>query len=560
MMKKMNAVVQKINKQNIKKGIRFIRKNGIGGLYVAVKTHTQDAMHYQEWFLEHRAKKDELERQRAVRFSYQPKISLLVPVYYTPPQMLRELLDSVIGQTYAGWELCIAVGSGNDGQTEQILETYHKKDQRIRYQILNENGGISENTNAAFEMAEGEFTAFLDHDDVLEPDALFEVAKVLQDQVTDIVYTDEDKVNEKLTEYSEPNMKPDFSIDLLRSQNYITHLFVVRTDILMSVGGFRKEFDGAQDYDVILRCIEKSKRIVHIPKILYHWRMITGSTAADPETKMYCYEAGRKAIVEHFKRVGIDADVTHARLLGRYHVIYKTGENPLVSIIITNVVSGRDQNKMRDALRQNGGYEHCEIIFTKEEKTAGAYHEGAQKAKGAYLLFINGRIEPNINDSISEMLGMCMQKQVGIVGTRIVDRRHKITDAGIILGYRNGIGHAFRGLDTRAHSYMNRAEQIGNYSAVSANVMMIPAEVWNESGGLDLEQELVYAQLALCEKIISMGKRIVFHGFSEWLDRDAEKREDFQKKTDSCYPFRQNKKDPFYNKNMTLTGTLFTLD
>lgn len=552
-MKKISNIIHKINKQNIKKGIHYIQNNGFGGLQAAIQSHVQGAMHYQEWFLEHRVGHEKVESQRCIRFAYQPKISLLVPAYHTPPQMLTELLESVIRQTYENWELCIAVGSMGDTQMEQILEQYQKKDQRIRVQTLSANGGISGNTNAALAMADGEFCALLDHDDLIEPDALFEVVRALQDQKTDIVYTDEDKVNETLTEYSDPNFKPDFSLDLLRSQNYITHLFVVRTSILKQIGGFRKEFDGAQDYDVILRCAEQAEKIAHVPKILYHWRMIDGSTASDPETKMYCYEAGRNAIAEHLKREGIKAAVEHARLLGRYHVVYKLEKYPLLTVVIAQTETD-GQEKIRQAVLEHGGYQNCEFLYVNESDCVSAYNEAAKQAKGDYFLFINGKIEPRTEDSVKEMLALCMQENVGAVGTKIIDKKKRIRDAGIILGCQGDGGHAFRGLDVRAHSYMNRAEQIGNYSAVSADVLMVSRENFEKAGGF-LNNDLESAQIHFCSQLVRLRKRIVFHGFSEWLDYEAEKRN-----ISINGNLSEEKEDPFYNKNLTLTGKPFTLD
>lgn len=552
-MKKISNIIHKINKQNIKKGIHYIQNNGFGGLQAAIQSHVQGAMHYQEWFLEHKVDHEEIESQRCIRFAYQPKISLLVPAYHTPPQMLTELLESVIRQTYEKWELCIAVGSMGDTQMEQILEQYQKKDQRIRVQTLSANGGISGNTNAALAMANGEFCALLDHDDLIEPDALFEVVKALQDQKTDIVYTDEDKVNETLTEYSDPNFKPDFSLDLLRSQNYITHLFVVRTSILKQIGGFRKEFDGAQDYDVILRCAEQAEKIAHVPKILYHWRMIDGSTASDPETKMYCYEAGRNAIAEHLKREGIKAAVEHARLLGRYHVVYKLEKYSLLTVVIAQTETD-GQEKIRQAVLEHGGYQNCEFLYVNESDCVSAYNEAAKQAKGDYFLFINGKIEPRTEDSVKEMLALCMQENVGAVGTKIIDKKKRIRDAGIILGCQGNGGHAFRGLDVRAHSYMNRAEQIGNYSAVSADVLMVSRENFEKAGGF-LNNDLESAQIHFCSQLVRLRKRIVFHGFSEWLDYEAEKRN-----ISINGNLSEEKEDPFYNKNLTLTGKPFTLD
>ena len=560
-MNRLSRVIRKINKQNITRGIRYVKKNGFFALNAVIKSHVQDSVHYHEWFMANRITPEQLQMQKGIRFAYQPLISLLVPAYHTPIKMLEELLESVQNQSYENWELCIAVGSADDSAMKAVLERYHSEDERIQYRILTVNKGISENTNEALAMVKGEFVAPLDHDDLLEPDALFEVVKALQDHM-DIVYTDEDKVNAELSEYSEPNFKPDFSIDLLRSQNYITHLFVVRTEILQKVGGFRKEFDGAQDYDVILRCIEQTEQIAHVPKILYHWRMIEGSTAVDPESKMYCYEAGKAAIQQHLKRLGIAAEVEHAKLLGRYHVRYELVQRPTVTVVIASAVTEEDRRAVEKAIRQNGGYDRIEFIYSDQKNPAAAYNSGAEAAHGEYLLFINGRIQLVTKGAVREMLGLCMLENVGAVGTKIRTANHKITDAGLILGYRGAVGHAFRGTDVRIHSYMNRAEQNGNYSAVSGDVLMTSKALYEAVGGFVQDEDWEYAQVQFCRQLGLQNRRIVFHGFAEWCDyqtnRNIEEREQKQC-SESKWEFAKAP-DPFYNINMTLTGQLFTLD
>ena len=222
---------------------------------------------YQNWFEAQLPTQAQLESQRKHQFLYKPVISILVPTYNTPLKYLHEMIESVQSQTYGKWELCIADGSCGNKELEEAFESYAKKDARIKYVLLDSNKGISENTNGAIPLATGDYIALLDHDDVLAPNALSEMVQALQDKKTDIVYSDEDKVNADLTEHMDPNLKPDFSLDLLRSHNYITHLFVVKSSIFHEVGGFRKEFDGAQDYDLMFRCIEKAKVIKHVPKI-----------------------------------------------------------------------------------------------------------------------------------------------------------------------------------------------------------------------------------------------------------------------------------------------------
>ena len=302
----MKFSLSSINSQNIKKGLNYIRYNGLSGVWSRVKYKMSGpGLAYNSWYKEkHEADPEELDRQRQVKFNYEPTFSILVPVYMTPEFFLRAMIESVCNQTYGKWQLCIVDGSqGNKTEdvyiedepntdsetykkiyrleTEKIVHEYMDKDSRIDYVILEENLGISENTNRALEMACGDYIVLLDHDDVLTDDALFHVASALQEERYDALYSDEDKMSEDGIKYSDPALKPDFSLDLLRAHNYITHLFVAKRELAIKVGGFRKEYDGAQDYDFILRCCEniysedvnKRVSVKHIPRILYHWRI-----------------------------------------------------------------------------------------------------------------------------------------------------------------------------------------------------------------------------------------------------------------------------------------------
>ena len=256
---------------------------------------------------------------------------MAVPAYRTPETFLRQMIDSLLAQTYGNWELCIANGSPDDEQMKQVLAEYTQRDSRIRVQELKENLGIAGNTNAALAMTEGEFAGILDHDDLLAPNALYEIALALEkDPELDAVYTDEDKVTTDLSEHFQPHLKPDFNLDLLRSNNYICHFFVARQSVIRKAGGFRQEFDGAQDHDFIFRCVEEAGKIGHVPEILYHWRTHKASTADNPASKMYAFEAGRRAIEAHLKRTGTEGTVTHTPDLGFFRVQYPVHGEPLV--------------------------------------------------------------------------------------------------------------------------------------------------------------------------------------------------------------------------------------
>jgi Glycosyltransferases, probably involved in cell wall biogenesis len=331
-------MLKKLNPYTIKKGLRYFKHYGPKEFWIRLHERFEpEEVPYGPWYEAYIPDEAELEKQRHHRFSSAPLISVAVPAYRTPETFLRQMIDSLLAQTYGNWELCIANGSPDDEQMKQVLAEYTQRDSRIRVQELKENLGIAGNTNAALAMTEGEFAGILDHDDLLAPNALYEIALALEkDPELDAVYTDEDKVTTDLSEHFQPHLKPDFNLDLLRSNNYICHFFVARQSVIRKAGGFRQEFDGAQDHDFIFRCVEEAGKIGHVPEILYHWRTHKASTADNPASKMYAFEAGRRAIEAHLKRTGTEGTVTHTPDLGFFRVQYPVHGEPLVSIIIPN--------------------------------------------------------------------------------------------------------------------------------------------------------------------------------------------------------------------------------
>ena len=328
-----------INSTNIKKGISYIRENGLDGIASRVRYKMQGpGLAYNGWYKDnHEPSEEELEKQRMTSFAYRPLISILVPIYETPERYLRDMIESVINQTYGNWQLVLVDGSNRGTEvphTETIVREYMAEDRKIVYAPLEKNLGIAMNTNMAFNYSTGDYITLLDHDDMLTKDALFSVVSALQEERYDVLYSDEDKISEDGTRVSDPAFKPDFSIDLLRAHNYITHLFVVTRKLLLEVGGFDSEYDGAQDYDLALKCSEKTKSIKHIPRVLYHWRINDKSVALNPHKKEYAKEAGKRALQAHIERCGCFATVTHTDMWGMYKVSYDTPGNPLLSIVI----------------------------------------------------------------------------------------------------------------------------------------------------------------------------------------------------------------------------------
>ena len=292
---------------------------------------------YNKWMHQHRLTDKERQQQREHKFAYQPKFSILVPLYESNPDFLRALIASVQAQTYENWELCFSDGGRKEKRLQDFLQPYMEKDTRIRYTALQEGTlGIAENTNQAYTLATGDYIVFGDHDDLFEADALYACVEALNTKRVQVIYTDEDKVDETGDYFFAPNFKPDFNIDLLRCNNYICHMFVAERTLAEQVGMLDPAYDGAQDYDFIFRCIEQADGIFHIPKILYHWRAHAASTAENPETKRYAFEAGKRAIEAHLLRQGLAAEVVDGAAPGYYQVSYLVQGEPLVSIVIPN--------------------------------------------------------------------------------------------------------------------------------------------------------------------------------------------------------------------------------
>ena len=308
----------------------------------------RETLSYKAWFKRQTPTKEALKAQREREFAYAPKISIVVPLYRTPETYLTELIESVKKQTYGNWELCLSDGSWEDSPIAGLLARYEAEEDRIKVVSHKEPLKISENTNAALEIASGDFIAFADHDDLLAPNALYECVNLLNNEPsTEMIYTDEDKVDMSGKEHFMPHFKSDFNIDLLRSVNYICHLLVVKREVFEAAGMLAPEFDGAQDYDFILRCVEKTSEIRHIPKVLYHWRAHKDSTAENLGSKDYAFEAGRKAIQAHYDRTGIPAEARKMQIndLYFYRSKYRLTESPLVSVIIPNKDHTADLDK-----------------------------------------------------------------------------------------------------------------------------------------------------------------------------------------------------------------------
>jgi glycosyltransferase involved in cell wall biosynthesis len=603
--KKSTKLKSMMNAQTFRSAADFWKENGFKAFVLKSRHKLQGIdsdYDYPEWYALTKTTDEELDAQRKTTFDYRPKMSVVIPAFKTPERYLAAMLDSLLAQTYGNWEVCIADGSPKGEGVERVLKRYALKDERIRYVILGENKGIAGNTNAAIEMATGDFIVLADHDDTLAPDALFECVKTINsDPEIDVVYTDEDKLDIDGGELFEPHFKPDFNPDLLTSVNYICHLFVVNHELLMEVGGFREEFDGAQDYDFIFRCTEKARKISHIPKALYHWRCHQNSTASNPESKLYAFEAGARAIKAHYDRVGIETlSVEKGIDYGIYRTTFKIAGDPLISVIIPSKDHSTDLDLCIRSIIEKTTYQNLEFIVVENNSTEPetfAYYERIQKefsfvhvvtwerefnysainnfgvahAKGEYLLFLNNDTEMVSPESIHEMLGFCQREDVGAVGVRLLYSDDTIQHAGVVVGFGGIAGHTFIGLHKAESSYFNQAMCARDYSAVTAACMMSKKSLFEEVGGFSEDLAVAFNDIDYCMKIRSLNKLVVYAPYalfyhyeskSRGLEDTPEKVARFNeeiKKFSRKWPEILKDGDPYYNPNLTLRKSNFAL-
>ncbi|MFG6383308.1 MAG: glycosyltransferase family 2 protein [Lachnospiraceae bacterium] len=595
----------KITPYRIKKGIKYLKHYGPKAFWNRLCDKMEpEKVPYGPWFERHKVSEEELikQKKRGLKFENQPLISVIVPSYQTPKKYLLEMLDSMRKQSYEAWELCLMDATPSKEIEQIVLEycnTYQEK--RIRYYYLQQNLGISGNTNEGLKIATGEWIGFLDHDDLLAPEALYEVVSLInRDLEVEVIYSDEDQVEETRQglKHQNPHFKPDFSPDLLCSNNYITHFLCVSRNVLKQVGGFRKEFDGAQDYDFILRCTEVAKKIGHVPKILYHWRVHSHSTADNPLSKTYAYQAGERALQEHLVRRNRKGEVYQLPHFGFYRIKYKVEGEPLVSILIPN----KDQSEILQrciSSIQKSTYQNYEIIIiennSKELETFAYYKKlkenpkikvirwksgfnysainnyGATYAKGDYFILLNNDIEIITKNWIEEMLGNCQRPEVGIVGARLYYPDNTIQHAGIVVGIDGIAANMFPELRRGQEGYFHKAALQLNYSAVTAACMMVSREVFEKVHGLEENLAVAFNDLDFCLRVGKEGYLIVYNPFVEAYHYESKSRgkEDTKEKVERFgneiefirmrWIDLLKEGDPYYNPNFSLKKCNYAL-
>lgn len=594
-----NRFVKSIfNKQYVKEQITKIKEKGWRVTWIEMKrymimgTAAEPEEFYQIWINKNEPNEEELEKQKNTKFDINPKISIIIPMYNTPEKFFEELIDGLIEQTYPNWELCLADGSP---EKNEKLEKIYKKDERIKYKFIGENKGISGNTNTALELATGDYIALLDHDDLLPKFSLYEIVKCInKNPDVDFIYTDEDKFEELGGKRYDPYFKSDFAPDTLRANNFICHFSIFKKELMNELGGFRSEFDGAQDYDIILRMSEKAKKIIHIPKILYHWRVHALSTAKSGGTaKPYAYEAGIKAVQAHIDRIGLKGEVVSGNTLGTYKVNYEIKGNPKVSIIIPNKDYVSTLKVCLKSIAKLTTYENYEIIVvennSEEQKTFDYYDEingkdkikvvkypekgfnyskiinyGVANSDGEYIIQLNNDTELITSNWIEEMLGFAQREDVGAVGAELFYPDKSIQHAGIIIGIGGVAGHVFRNIPHGMHGYFSKDAMIQNMSAVTAACMMAPRKMYEAVGNMDEKFEVAFNDVDFCLKIREQGKLIVYNPYVQFIHYESksrgfedtlEKQKRFQGEIER---FQKRWKkilkdgDPYYNINLRL--------
>ncbi len=599
----------------IKKSYARYKKHGKGGMIERLykeydklyppleKRRAQQSQKdtYTQWIM-----KNEADIFKVEPLKYNPKISIITPTYNTDEKYLQEMINSVLDQTYTNWELCIADDASINYDTIKLLQKYEKLDQRIKILYRKTNGHISEASNSALSLANGKYIAFLDHDDTLAPNALYEMVKKLNENKNlKLIYSDEDKIDENGKRFN-PHFKSGWNPDLFFSQNYICHLVLIKKEIVDKIGGFRKGYEGSQDYDLLLRSLDyiKDNEIDRVEKVLYHWRAIKGSTAYGVGEKDYAHAAGIKALKDFFTKKDPNITVEDGLLPTTYKVTYPTtyklstkdyrlssSDHPLVSLLIPTRDGYDILSKCIESIREKTIYPNYEIIVLDNETTCKKtldyfekikqyenvkivkYHYpfnysainnfGVKYAKGEIIGLINNDIEIISNGWLAEMVQHAIRPEIGAVGAMLYYDNDTIQHAGVILGIGGVAGHSHKYFPKDAHGYFSRLKIIQNYSAVTGACLLVKKELYEEVGGLnETDLKVAFNDVDFCLKLLEKGYRNLWTPYAEayhhesisrGAEDDPEKIARFNKEVKFMRQqwFKFLKEDVMYNYNLT---------
>ena len=548
--------------------------------------------HYLDWIITNEASLNDLAKQAAESrsFAVQPLISIVTPVYRPPSHVLAYMLDSVSRQSYPNWQHCIVNGDPADKFSEIKIHLYARRDPRVVFKTLPKNLGIAGNTNEAIKMAQGEWIAFLDHDDQLAPFALYEIVKYINENPdVDVIYSDEDKIRASDQRRFSPFFKPAFNPDYLRSLNYMTHFLVVRKSLGDSIGWLDENYDGSQDYDLALKLAERTSRIARIPKILYHWKIAEGSAAASGLNKAYAVEAGERALRAHLERCAPGAAVEAGQFpyLPRYPI---TGQ-PKISMIIPNRDNHLTLKRLLDSVFEKSTYPNYEIIIvenhSKEKETFAYYSQletrpnvkiiewqdefnyslvnnfAEKHVSGQVILLLNNDLEVINGDWLERMLEHALRREIGAVGAKLYYPNNTIQHGGVIVGLFGAAGHSHKFYDRESPGYYNRLISIQNYSAVTAACLMVRREVFHEVGGLVHAFNNEFGDVDFCLRILRRGYRNLWTPHAQLYHHESLTRGGYDTKEKRALNLHEvalfqtrwadflRQGDPSYNPNLT---------
>jgi glycosyltransferase involved in cell wall biosynthesis len=583
---------------------RLYRREGLAGIGGKLTSLHRQSIDYMKWIGRYDTLTDEarvLIKNRLHTFSYKPVISVVMPTYNTKPEWLVEAIESVRQQLYTNWELCIADDASSDLHVRPILERYAAEDSRIKLVFRKDHGHISAASNSALKLASGEFIAFLDHDDVLAEHALFWVVDALTRRPdAQLIYSDEDKID-TAGRRLEPYFKSEWNEDLFYSHNMICHLGVYRSKLVHELGGLREGFEGAQDYDLAIRFIERIEpgQIVHVPRVLYHWRIHAGSTASGGVDKPYALGAGEKAINEHLQRRGSDGVVVPLADLRMYRVRYPLPEPvPLVSLIVPTRNGLHLIRQCVDSILSKTSYDNYEVVIVdngSDDPETLRYFESVQAdskvrivrddrpfnyselvnaacatVSGSIIGLINNDIEVISPDWLSEMVSHALRPEVGAVGARLCYPDGTLQHAGVILGIRGIAGHAHRYLKRYQHGYFGRASIIQSYCAVTAACLVVRKEVFKKVGGFNEALQVAFNDVDFCLRVREAGYRNIYTPYAELYHHESATR-GLEDTSEKQLRFTQEStymkqlwghlliNDPAYSPNLTLEHQDFSL-
>lgn len=577
----------------------------IGGVVTKMKYKANERRAMKHYGTESFPSEEERKRQEETVFPNMVKISILTPLWNTPENFLRDMIGSVQKQTYGNWELCLADGSDDaHAYVGEICRELAGKDERIRYRKLEKNEGIAGNTNQCLTMATGEYIGLFDHDDMLHPCVLFEYVKAINEKNADYVYCDEATFkNGDINQMITMHFKPDYAIDNLRANNYICHFSVFSRKLLDGTELFRTKFDGSQDHDMILRLTDKAEHVVHVPKLLYYWRLHAGSVASGIEAKPYAIESARGAVADHLRKHGFEHfTITSTRAFETiFKITYEIIGDPKISIIIPNKDHVEDLRRCVTSIIEKSTYDNYEIVIVEnnsETKEIFSYYEelknnpsikivtfkgafnysavnnfGVGAATGDYVLLLNNDTQVITVNWLEELLMYAQREDVGAVGGKLYYADKTIQHAGVVigLGAHRTAGHTHYRQKRENLGYMGRLCYAQDVSAVTGACLMVKKKLYEEAGGLDEGFAVSLNDVDFCLKLRQLGYLNVFTPFAELyhyesvsrgLDTDGEKAARYNEESAR---FREKWKvqleagDPYYNPNFTLDKSDFSL-